>query len=178
MRLFRFEGINEEGAVLKQFRSKGFGIAAAAVVALGVSSAHAACTSQKDMAAYHMRQLQTDLMVASLNCNLHDRYNAFVDRFNPELTRNGKHLKVSFRERFGATAKSELNAYVTTLANMSSLDSIQAGAKYCKNSAKAFDKILTISHDEIEDFANAWWDTKRQVPESDCRYSLHIASNE
>ena len=163
--------------MLRIIRSRGLGIAAALIVAMGASSAYAACSGQSDMTAYHMRQLQTDLMVASLNCSLHDRYNAFIERFDRELKRNGKHLKTNFQQRFGGDALALLNAYVTTLANLSSIDSVNVGSRYCSKSKKSFDKILTVPRADIEGFADAWWDSKREVPVTDCRYDIHVASS-
>lgn len=164
--------------MLAKFREKSLGIAAAAIVSMGASSAYAACSTQKDMTAYDMRQLQTDLMVASLNCGYHDEYNAFIERFQPELKRNGQNLMASFKQRFGSDGKALLNAYVTTLANLSSIDSISAGSRYCEMSKNSFNKVMTVPRADIEAFAGGWWDAKRQVPETDCRYDIHVASSE
>lgn len=165
-----------EVRVLTKIRSRMFGIALTAIFAMGSSTAYAACNSDKDLLAYNMRQLQTDLMVASLNCGLHDEYNAFIDRFNAELTRSGKHLKADFSKRFGGDAKALLNAYVTTLANMSSIDSIKAGRGYCADSTQSFATVMSLAPTAIEDFADGWWDASREVPDTDCRYDIHIAS--
>lgn len=145
----------------------------------GTAVAYAAeCSKPRELTAYHMRQLQTDLMVASLSCRAEDRYNAFIERFNGVLTTNGKLLKKHFKQRFGAQAKAALNDYVTALANMSSIDSISAGANYCAQSQAAFDAVLSLNQGELEGFANAWWDASRQVPETDCRYDTFIASSD
>lgn len=134
------------------------------------------CQNKRHLTSYFVRQLQTDLMVASLSCNAKDQYNAFVTRFNEVLVANGKTLKETFKKRYGGTATSELNDYVTMLANLSSIDSLTAGAKYCVEQKQAFARVLAVSPGGLEGFALQWWESTRDLPESDCRVVADLSS--
>ena len=106
-----------------------FGVALAGTVA---GSAFAAgCGSQSDKVAFHVRSLQTELMVAALTCGERDAYNGFARRFQTNLIDEGKALKKRFRRVHGARADRELNAYVTALANRQSERSVHAREAFC-----------------------------------------------
>ena len=136
------------------------------------------CNDSRQMAAFHVRQLQTDLMVASLSCRAETEYNAFVERFQPVLKVHGKTLKANFNKRFGSSAKAELNDYVTTLANLSSIDSISAGTQYCAQSRAAFEAILALEPGALASFAAEWWNPARDIPSTDCRAEVTYAGLE
>ncbi len=153
-------------------------LATAATVAVMSSTAYAAeiCQREGNLTAYFVRQLQTDLMVASLSCDAKDQYNAFVTRFNEVLIANGQTLKATFNKRFGSEATDELNDYVTMLANLSSIDSLSAGAKYCVEQKQAFARVLAVSPGGLESFALKWWKDSRELPETDCRVVADLSS--
>lgn len=137
------------------------------------------CSKDDVMTSFFMRQLQTDLMVASLMCSTENEYNAFIDRFGSVLKQNGKTLTASFRDRFGHRIfKNELNAFVTTLANLSSVDSVMAGQAYCETNRVAFQSILKLEPADIESFAQGWWDATRALPQSDCRRALTLQAQQ
>jgi len=145
-------------------------------VLAGSAMAADVCQNKRHLTSYFVRQLQTDLMVASLSCNAKDQYNAFVTRFNETLVANGKTLKETFKKRYGGEATAELNDYVTMLANLSSIDSLSAGAKYCVEQKQAFARVMAVSPGGLERFALEWWENSRNIPESDCRVVADLSS--
>ena len=79
------------------------------------------CRSSTELQAIAVRMLTTELMVAALGCSgttedsFRSRYGSFVQKFNPELVRNGSELKSQYARRGG---ESRMNMMVTQLANL------------------------------------------------------------
>ena len=65
------------------------------------------CRSSTELQAIAVRMLTTELMVAALGCSgttedsFRNRYGSFVQKFNPELVRNGSELKSQYARRGG-----------------------------------------------------------------------------
>ena len=55
------------------------------------------CVSDRDLAAFNARVLQTELMVAALSCDERQRYNTFVTTYQKVLTERGQALKALFK---------------------------------------------------------------------------------
>ncbi|MEQ8665514.1 MAG: hypothetical protein RIC16_07295 [Rhodospirillales bacterium] len=161
-----------------RIRRAALGSVVLSIIAGASASAAELCNDQRQLAAFNVRQLQTDLMVASLSCGAETQYNAFVERFQPVLKVNGKALKSNFQKRFGGSAKAELNDYVTMLANLSSIDSISQGTKYCTQSLAAFERVLAVDPGALEAFAADWWNPARNIPNTDCRAEVTYAGLE
>lgn len=121
----------------------------AAAGALAVSFAGGAgavvCVSAPERDSLSVRTLQTRLMVAALVCEARADYNAFVERFRPQLVGHSGTLKSYFRKAYGAGASRALDAYVTRLANEASVLSSADRAAFCRTSRQTFDALLTAS---------------------------------
>jgi hypothetical protein len=97
------------------------GAAGLAATLVGSSGAMAAmpCASEEEAHGFHLRHLQTRLMVAALSCNQKEAYNSFMAQFMTEMTKGGKALQTYFqRTGLGTPA---LNKHVTDLANGAAL---------------------------------------------------------
>ena len=137
-------------------------LAGCALASLLVSlPAHAAdtasassCKRTADEKSVFMRALQTDLMVAALTCNSSDQYNSFIHQFQPVLIKDNKTLAAYFKKRHGKSGTTEMNAFVTHLANDESQRSIAEGtAQYCDDSGKLITAALAEPSDKIEEFS-------------------------
>lgn len=120
---------------------------ACAVSALAVSAlagpAHAfQPRDTHEVNAVNVRILQSEMMVAALTCNMRNRYNTVVVRYQGELVSHAKVLKKMFRRDHGARAQSELDGFVTQLANDASIRSIRERQTFCANATKMFSTIL------------------------------------
>jgi hypothetical protein len=93
--------------------------------------------------AVNVRILQSEMMVAALTCNMHTRYNTVVVRYQGELVSHARVLKKMFRRDHGARAQSELDGFVTQLANDASIRSIRERQTFCTNATKMFSSILS-----------------------------------
>ncbi len=147
------------------------GVALAGMIS---GSAYAAgCDDSKDKAAFHVRSLQTELMVAALTCGAKDHYNAFVVKFQNVLIDNGHALKKQFRLVHGSTAERELNAYVTALANRASQRSINKRDNYCSRAQRTFATMGVMSPKELGTYAMKRLTGDVDVPSS-CRASVVV----
>jgi len=92
--------------------------------------------------AMQTRLLQTELMVAALQCrnipgnDFSTKYNSFVMQFGSPLTQNANVLKNHFK------SQTQLDRYMTRIAN----DAGQRGAKpgYCQQMQPMFDQVLAL----------------------------------
>lgn len=93
--------------------------------------------------AVNVRILQSEMMVAALTCNMRNRYNTVVVRYQGELVTHGRVLKKMFRRDHGQSAQRELDGFVTQLANDASIRSIRGRETFCVNAQAMFSMILT-----------------------------------
>ena len=148
-----------------------FGVALAGTVA--GSALAAGCDSQGDKVAFHVRSLQTELMVAALTCGERAAYNDFAHRFQRTLITEGKALKRRFRHDHGARAEKKLNAYVTALANRASQRSIEARDSFCRDAGQIFAALNEMGPGDLGDFAMRQPAGDVDVP-STCRATLTL----
>ena len=145
-------------------RGKAFGFAVAvAITGLTAGSVLAAtCNGGSDKAAFHVRALQTDLMVAALTCGAKPEYNSFARKFRNALVDHGMALKSLFQHLHGASAEKALNAYVTALANRASQRSIARRDQYCEHTLRTFTALSDLKPADLATFS-----MKRPISEVD-----------
>ena len=121
-------------------------------------AATSACPSPV-VEAMHVRLLQTELMVAALQCraapgyDFSSKYNAFVMQFSSPLTQNANTLKDHFRKSFGANHMTQLDRYMTRIANDAGQRGLGAG--YCQNMAPIFEDVLALKgNSDLTKFSN------------------------
>ncbi len=127
-------------------------------LAQGTKPASSNCPSPV-VEAMHVRLLQTELMVAALQCrnnpayDFSSKYNSFVMQFSSPLTQNANVLKDHFRKSYGANHMTQLDRYMTRIAN----DAGQRGthADYCQTMAPMFDQVLSLKgNSDLTKFSN------------------------
>jgi hypothetical protein len=101
---------------------------AAIVVAPAIADA---CVQTPERAAFNVRALQSQLMVAALACGKDGEYNAFVRKFQRDLAASYNGIQGHYRRTGGRSAQNQLDGYITQLANAQSQDGIRAGSHYC-----------------------------------------------
>jgi len=100
------------------------------------------CVQPAEKAAFDVRALQSQLMVAALSCQQEDQYNAFVNRYKSELGGAYRGINAHYRRTAGARGQSSLDGYITSLANAQSQDGIRQGSNFCRNVAPLFTVAL------------------------------------
>ena len=120
------------------------------VVALGIAATGTAfaqaCVNAREKSAFDLRALQTHLMVGALSCGMHDRYNAFVTRWQSDLAGAHRNLSGYFNRAYGGRGQRELNEYITSLANAQSQEGIRLGSDFCAKVGPLFEKAATLAN--------------------------------
>ncbi len=128
-------------------RKTSFRVMLGAVAAFTAGPALAqACLQPAEQQGFHVRALQSQLMVAALACGKQDDYNAFVRKFQPALASSYNSIQGHYRRTMGAgPGQRELDQYITQLANAQSQDGIRAGTHYCPLVTPLFQMALAQS---------------------------------
>jgi hypothetical protein len=132
-----------------------------AVVAMTMLSAQPVlaqrpCTSLSDQSTFEVQALRSELMVLATGCHDDDRYNAFIRRFQGELQGNERAINAYFQHRYGRTAQTEHDRFVTDLANAISRQGSDLGGDFCPRNGLIFNEVLALqSATELADFAAA-----------------------
>jgi len=134
-------------------KALGFAIGIALASVSAGSAIAASCEVRPDKAAFHVRALQTELMVAALTCDARPQYNSFAKKFQNTLVDHGQALKQVFRVSHGATAEKALNTYITTLANRASQRSITKRSSYCERTLRTFVALKDMKPRELATFS-------------------------
>jgi hypothetical protein len=102
------------------------------------------CAKPVDKTAFDVAGLKSQLMVTALTCDVRDRYNDFVLRFQSELMRQERALTSYFSHSFGHRGQQEHDDYITSLANTQSEAGIKQGTSFCQQSVSLFDAVLAL----------------------------------
>ncbi len=117
------------------------------------------CRMSSERAAFEMRMLQTELMVAALVCrgsegrDFAGDYAVFVTRHRTSLKYHADILRNHFRNRFGAASESHLDRYVTALANGYSQASSGGGPGFCARFDVVFTRATSVTTPDLARFA-------------------------
>lgn len=144
-------------------------LAASFVLAPTLAEARSSsCFTQSEWQAAHVRILQTELQVAALECaNVPQRdysgqYNTFVTRYHQQLAENGKILTAHFRRVYGKASGSQLDQFVTKVANDAS-DRSMTSHTFCADSANLFKDALAMDQATFEQAAVQRISDKSQI---------------
>jgi hypothetical protein len=111
------------------------------------------CKVTPDNASIGIRALQTELMVAGLKCSA-EQWNSFTAQFKATIKMDADRMQHLFSKSFGKSGPSQMNAFVTQLANDASQRSNGfSEADYCKQEDVVFKKVLALTGQELERFA-------------------------
>lgn len=118
------------------------------------SNAEAAvvCARPAEQPALNARVLQAHLMVAALSCNERARYNSFVKKFQGELVARGRAVTAMFDRAYGRNASTQINRFVTALANDASSRSLASG-QFCSDAAFLFETLDKIEPSMLSELA-------------------------
>lgn len=104
------------------------------------------CGINQAREAFDVQGLKSELMVTALSCNMQDRYNAFIAKFQPDLVAQESALNGYFRTTYGRGAQTAHDDYITQLANVQSERGLKAGVAFCKQRVAMFDEVAVL-HD-------------------------------
>lgn len=127
-------------------------IAAAASFCLTASALQAAPRCQ-DQPVFDLEALKSEMMVLATSCHDDTQYNAFINRFHPELIANEKALDSYFKRLYGRRAQSEHDSFVTSLANAQSSEGLRQGTDFCPRNGALFTEAMAVQNLDLPAFA-------------------------
>jgi hypothetical protein len=138
-------GINEtRGGMVR-----GFWLAGMAAALLS-SSAWAGCATPEETQAFNVRALKSSLMVAALSCNQQTGYNGFIARNRSLFSGDGHVVQGYFRRMYGGAAETQLNRFITRMANDASQTSMKGKSEdYCAGTQKFFHTLSAMNQQEV-----------------------------
>jgi len=111
------------------------------------------CKPTPEQASIGIRALQTELMVAGLKCSA-EQFNAFTAQFKATIKKDADRMQGVFRKVYGKGGATEMNAFVTQLANDASQRSNGSSEEdYCKQEDVLFQKVLALTGEQLERFS-------------------------
>ena len=112
------------------------------------------CESQTDQTAFEVQALRSELMVLATGCHDDDQYNAFIKRYQPDLQANERAIDAYFKHRYGRSAQTEHDKFVTDLANALSRQGSDLGGDFCGRNGLIFAEVLALQTPaQLADFA-------------------------
>ncbi len=113
------------------------------------------CASTADATAFDVEALKSSLMVLATGCPDADTaYNAFVNKYKPELGANEHAFAAYFKRAYGRSAQREQDAYVTNLANAQSQNGVHQGSDFCPRTTALFSEVMALrSGNDLPEYA-------------------------
>ncbi len=114
----------------------------------------ATCVRPAEHSALDVEGLKSELMVTALACGKQSQYNAFVNRYKPDLATTEAALRAYFARTYGRAGQHQQDQYVTQLANGESEDGIKEGNQFCTQHGPTFDEVMALRGGaELPDYA-------------------------
>ncbi len=125
---------------------RGTSLLAAALVLLAQQPASAAprCPNEAEQSVFEVEALKSELMVVGITCKQEDRYNAFMQRYQPRLAENYRAFEQHFGRTRGRAGKSATDAYVTNLAQTRGFEAQKLGSDFCLRNPGLFDEVMAL----------------------------------
>ena len=117
------------------------GLAAFGLLASTTAQAQVQCASATDQSAFDVGALKSELTVLAVSCEADKPYNAFVERFRPELVANDGVVNAWFKRTYGKSAQSRYDQYITELINQQSQVGLKQGSDFCPRSMAMFNEL-------------------------------------
>jgi hypothetical protein len=111
------------------------------------------CRATPEQTSIGIRALQTELMVAGLKCSA-EQWNNFTAKFKTVIKTDADRMQRLFSKTYGKSGATQMNSFVTQLANDASQRSNQsAEADYCRQESDLFQKVLALTAQDLERFS-------------------------
>ncbi len=117
------------------------GLAASGLLASTAAQAQVQCPAATDQAAFDVGALKSELTVLAVSCEADKPYNAFVERFRPELVANDEVVNAWFKRTYGKAAQARYDQYITELINQQSQIGLKQGSDFCPRSMAMFTEM-------------------------------------
>ena len=126
------------------------GLVAAGMLIAASAQAQVRCTVPEDQVAFEIGALKSEMTVLATSCPGADKqYNAFVERFRPQLVSSDAAVNAWFKRTYGRNAQREYDSYITTLANAQSQVGLHQGTNFCPRTDMIFDESMGLSDGSV-----------------------------
>jgi hypothetical protein len=144
------------------------GRGACLLAVLGLLAAPAAlaaprCANEAEQSVFEVEALKSELMVVGITCKQEDRYNAFIQRYQPKLAENYRAFEQHFTRARGRAGSSARDAYVTNLAQTRGFEAQKLGSDFCLRNPGLFDEVMALPGADV---LPAYAAGKDLIPES------------
>ena len=112
------------------------------------------CLTPEERSMFEVQALRSETMVLATGCSENTAYNAFVERYRPQLMANEHDVVAWFRRHYGARGQTVHDAFITDLADAHSLDGARLGNQFCPRNSVIFQEVMALpSGSELPAFA-------------------------
>lgn len=112
------------------------------------------CLSPGERVTFDLQALRSELMVLATGCGDVRPYNAFIERYRPELMENEQAISSYFRHKYGRRGRQEHDSFVTALANAQADQASRLGSEFCPRNGQIFQEAMALhSGGELRPFA-------------------------
>jgi len=125
-----------------------------------LAAADARCLTPVEKTAFEVRMLQTELMVATLTCrgvssrDYSGQYASFVNRHRDGLKTHSTVFQGHFKRSYGGGGQTQLDRYVTSLANDYSRASMTGTGAFCEQQGALFERAVMVQPQDLPRFAS------------------------
>lgn len=122
------------------------GLAAATLLAQpALAAAPPRCSSVAEQSVFEVAALKSELTLLAIACKRDGDYNAFVQRYRPQLLETDKHLIAHFRKVHGARGQAEADRFITDLINAQSTAAGALGGDHCPRNSLMYSEVMALS---------------------------------
>jgi hypothetical protein len=139
-----------------------FGMIAAATLAVQpalaqqVQPAQTECPNEAEQQMFELVALKSQLMVLATTCGQNEQYNAFINRYRPDLVSAEHEFNAWFKQHYGKRADTEHDRYITQLANAQSGVGLAQGTDFCTRNDVLFHEVMTLQNgNDLKQYAAA-----------------------
>lgn len=112
------------------------------------------CLHPAEQSALDVEGLKSELMVTALACGTKAEYNAFVNKFKPDLNNEEKRINTFFQRAYGRQGRKQQDDYITQLANGQSQDGTKQGTQFCEQHVPMFNQVMALRNgSELPEYA-------------------------
>lgn len=102
------------------------------------------CLTPTERGMFELQALRSEVMVLATGCSDDAQYNAFIERYRPELMANEREVSAWFKRHYGAHGQAVHDEFVTDLANAHSHDGTRLGSEFCPHNGMIFREVMAL----------------------------------
>ncbi len=102
------------------------------------------CLTPTERGMFELQALRSEVMVLATGCSYDTAYNAFIERYRPELMANERDVSAWFKRHYGAHGQAAHDEFVTDLANAHSDEGTRLGSEFCPHNGMIFGEVMAL----------------------------------